>query len=526
MRSRYHSMLLAMVLAGLGIALLSLGVLAQAYGPPYVIGVRQSRGETTQLANSAAIDPVAGYAYVLTHNTVVVLSDTQVLKTFSLGNPQAVATAPGYAYVPLTDRRMQLIQGDQLASSIDLEAEAGALATHPVSSQAYLALPEEGEVAIFNGPMEVERVRTGRYPDALAVDPDHDKVYVANRGDPSLATVDLSGPTVVTTMTLPVTPTSVVVNPATQYVYVATKDDSVLVVQGGAIRETIPITSPGEMAVNPNTGRVYVLSAPLIGTGVTVEILAGDQWIGRIALEGPDLTNAIHVNESTGYVYVAAGRGNKGMVAIISDTHLIEVIPMTQTPMDVAVDGVDDSERAYVPIHDRKIVIFGRAETYGTGPISSGSGSTTTLTCYGTHNLPIQIDIPAEAIPPSEGEVEVTCSGLPQNPVGSDFVWAGQGFRISVLKDGAILSGFEFVADHPPRVIATYDEEALGGGSEAGVDLRHQTGSADNPTWETTGIEVLGKSAALNQISATFRYPGSYVVVTELSGVFLPIVMR
>jgi DNA-binding beta-propeller fold protein YncE len=524
-------MILALGFAGLSLLLLSMSVSAQSYGPPYVIGVRQSRGETTQLANSAAVDSEQGYAYVLTQNTVVVLSNTQVFTTFSVGNPLGIETVAGYAYVPLADERMRLIQGDQLLTTIiELDADAGALATNPQSGQAYLTLPDEGKVAIFDGVLEVARVATGQYPVALAVDPDHEKIYVANRGDPSLATVDLTGSTTVSTLPLPVTPTKVTVNPKTQYVYVATQDDSVLVVPGGSgIQETISIPSPGEMAVNPNTGRVYVLSAPLLGTGVVVEVLSGDQRVDRIELNHPDwaLTNAIKVNESSGYVYVAAGRSrDKGVVAIISDTHLIEVIPVAQTPMDVAVAGVDESEQAYVPIYDRKIVVFGRAETYGTGPISGGSGFTTTLDCYGTNNLPIQIDIPAEAIDPTVGDVEVTCAALPQNPVGTDFVWAGQGYRISVLQDGTVLPDFEFEVDYPPRVIATYDEEALGGGSEAAVHLRYQSGTADNPAWETTGIETLGKAPALNQISATFRYPGSYAVVTDLSGVFLPLVMR
>jgi hypothetical protein len=147
--------------------------------------------------------------------------------------------------------------------------------------------------------------------------------------------------------------------------------------------------------------------------------------------------------------------------------------------------------------------------------------------CYGTNNLPISIDIPSEAITTGVEEVEVTCSAIPENPVGSDFVWAGQAFRISVFEEETILPDFKFEAEHPPRLTVTYDEGALSGGSDSGVELRYQAGLVDDPIWlsgHEAGIATLGK--ARPQITATIQYPGSYAVLTELRGVFLPLVMR
>jgi DNA-binding beta-propeller fold protein YncE len=546
MRSHYRAVLGALGVAGLFIALFSIGVWAQTYGPPYVIGVRRSGDNTTQLGNSASVDPVHGYAYVLTQNAVVVFSDTQVVKTLSVGSPAAIETAhaTGYTYVTLTGGRMRVIRGDQLLpDAVDLGAEPEALVTHGVWGYAYVTLPDVGEVAVFSGTEQIDRVRTGREPVALSVDSDHNKLYVADEGDATLATVDLDVSGVVTpvvTQTLAVTPTNVIVNPVTEYVYVATmgadsdslQDDTVLVIKNGVIQEEFDIRSPGQMAVNPHSGRVYVLSAPSPGGNfVNVEILSGETWLETetIQLDGPSLTNAVEVNLGSGYAYAAAGRGNNGVVAIISDTKLIEVFPMAQTPYDVAVTGVAESERGYVPIYNGQVVIFGRAETYGTGPISGGSGVTETLTCYGANNLPIDIEIPSEAIPASVGEVEVTCAALPENPVGEDFIWAGQAFRLSVLQEGAILPDFAFVSGHLPRLTVTYDDDMLSGGTESGVQLRYQTGSVDNPRWELgegTGIELLKPDLDNDQLPARIQYPGSYVVVTELSAVFLPLVMR
>lgn len=543
MRSRYRSVLFALGVAGFLIALFSLGVFAQSYGTPHVISVRRSgAGITTQQAKSAAIDPGWGYAYALTQDTIVVFSDTTIVKTLSFGNPVAIETAPamGYAYVPLLDRRMGVLDGwNVLTTSVPLEGGAGALATHDVTGYAYLTLPDEGAVAIFDGARKVGSVQTGRGPIALAVDSDHDKLYVANEGDPSLATVDLSSLTVITT-SLSVTPTNVAVNPATQYVYVATEADSVMILEGDTpnleLKNTVPVPGPGEMAINSNADRVYVLSSPCGepadcpgGAFVEVEVLSGDQSIHAITLDGPALTNAVQVNPSSGYVYAAVGRGGDGVVVIISDTQLIDAFPMTQAPMDIAVGGVDALERAYVPMVDGRTVIFGRGKTYGTGPISGGSGSATTLMCYGTNGLPVEIEIPAEAIPLNAGEVEVTCSAIAQDPVGASFIWAGQAFRISVLRNGAVLPDFTFEAGHPPELTATYDEAVLGGGAEAGVELRYQAGSADNPTWEagaSAGIKPLGTSPSSDQVAATIRYPGSYAVLTELRGVYLPLVHR
>jgi hypothetical protein len=537
MRSHYRAVLGAFGVAGLFIALFSIGVWAQTYGPPYVIGVRRSGDNTTQLGNSASVDPVHGYAYVLTQNAVVVLSDTQVVKTLSVGSPAAIETAhaTGYTYVTLTGGRMRVIRGDQLLpGTVALGAEPEALVTHGVWGYAYVTLPEVGEVVVLSGTQVITRVRTGREPVALSVDSDDNNLYVADEGDATLATVelDVSGVISVITQTLDVTPTNVIVNPVTGHVYVPTLGDSVLIVQHGVIKATIPISSPGQMAVNPHSGRVYVLSAPDPGgDSVNVEILSGETWLETetIQLDGPSMTNAVEVNPGSGYAYAVAGRGNNGVVAIISDTKLIEVFPMAQTPYDVAVSGVGASEQAYVPIYNGQVVVFGRSETYGTGPISGGSGVTETLRCYGTQNHPIDIDIPPGAIPTSAGVVEVTCAALPENPVGEDLIWAGQGFRLSVLQEGAVLPDFAFEPGHLPRLTVTYDDDMLSGGTEAGVQLRYQMGSADAPRWalgEETGVELLGRDLDNHQLSARIQYPGSYAVVTELSAVFLPMVMR
>lgn len=544
MRSDYRSVLVALGLAGIWMMLLSVGVQAQTYGPPYVIGLRGTgEGLITQQGNSVAIDPVQNYAYALTENSVTVFSDTQIVKSFSsIGSPIAIAAAPvkGMAYVTLDTDRIRFIQGERLlTTTIKLDSGAGALATHARTGYAYLALPDEGEIAVFDGTEEISphnRIRPGKAPIALAVDADHDKLYVANQGDASLATVDLANAMTVVTMALPVTPTNVVVNPVTQYVYVATIKDSINVISGTTIVNTIAITAPSQMAVNPVTGRVYVLSSPCGEPGncpeggrVDVEILSEDQWIGSIEVVGPRFTNAIEANPSSGYVYVAAGQGDNGVTAIIRDTYLIETFPMEQAPMDVAVGGAAETERAYVPVLDGWVVLFGRARTYRSDPISPGSGFTTTLLCYGTNNLPISIDIPSEAITTSVEEVEVACSAIPENPVGSDFTWAGQAFRISVFEGERILPDFKFEAEHPLKLTATYDESAFSGGSDAEVELRYQAGLVDDPIWLTddeAGIEMLGKASP--QISATIQHPGSYAVLTELQGdfLFLPLVMR
>jgi DNA-binding beta-propeller fold protein YncE len=121
MRSDYRSVLVALGLAGIWMMLLSVGVQAQTYGPPYVIGLRGTgEGLITQQGNSVAIDPVQNYAYALTENSVTVFSDTQIVKSFSsIGSPIAIAAAPvkGMAYVTLDTDRIRFIQGERLLTT-------------------------------------------------------------------------------------------------------------------------------------------------------------------------------------------------------------------------------------------------------------------------------------------------------------------------------------------------------------------------------------------------------------------------
>jgi YVTN family beta-propeller protein len=100
-------------------------------------------------------------------------------------------------------------------------------------------------------------------PDAVAVNPKTNTVYVANRLDPGRVSV-ISGQTDTVTATIPVghLPAGVAVNPSTNTVFVANEQDSTVSVINGQtnmVVAAVPVSAGSvNVAVNPSTNTAYV----------------------------------------------------------------------------------------------------------------------------------------------------------------------------------------------------------------------------------------------------------------------------
>jgi len=145
-------------------------------------------------------------------------------------------------------------------------------------------------------------VPTGVSPDAVAVDPVTNKVYVTNYGSHSVTVID-GASNATTTVSAGSNPCAAAVSPVTNKVYVANRGSDSVTVIDGATNSAIPVaagTSPSAVAVNPVTNRVYVANrnsdnvtvitdAPTNDTKVhaAYDLLPGDTTShGRVVLTG------------------------------------------------------------------------------------------------------------------------------------------------------------------------------------------------------------------------------------------------
>src|SRR5215468_1599031 len=151
-------------------------------------------------------------------------------------------------------------------------------------------------------------------PDAVAVNPKTNTIYVANHGS-TVSVINGHTNSVVATITVASLPNGVAVNPSTNTAYTTGAiDGDVSVIDGktNTVTATIPLgTRLGRVAVNPNTNTVYV--AEILADAVAVINGRTGSLVATIPVNpGPF---GVAVNPSTNTVYVTSGNG---MMAVIN----------------------------------------------------------------------------------------------------------------------------------------------------------------------------------------------------------------
>lgn len=184
-------------------------------------------------------------------------------------------------------------------------------------------------------------VEVGSYPDAVAVNPVTNKIYVANEGSNNVTVIDgaTNSTTVVPTGNDPV---ALAVNSMTNKIYVVNAGSNSVTVIDGATNDTTTVAAgvdPGAIAINQNTNKIYVANqqsvGPILNNGVTIidgvtntsTTLAAASTAVAIAVNS--LTNKIYaVNWNTLTVFDGA-TGAITTVPVGEDANSVAVNPVT-----------------------------------------------------------------------------------------------------------------------------------------------------------------------------------------------------
>jgi YVTN family beta-propeller protein len=220
------------------------------------------------------------------------------------------------------------------------------VAVNPNTNKIYVANYSSNNVTVIDGATNATTtVPAGTQPKAVAVNADTNKIYVANYGSSNVTVID--GATNTTT-TVPTGsyPKAVAVNPATNKIYVPTYNNSVTVIDGATNTTTTTVPAgngPSAVAVNPVTNKIYVVNA----SSTNVTVIDGATNATTTVPTGAG-TSAVAVNSVTNKIYVANQNGNSVTVidGATNTTTTITVPTGSSYPYVVAVNPV--TNRVYV----------------------------------------------------------------------------------------------------------------------------------------------------------------------------------
>jgi len=151
----------------------------------------------------------------------------------------------------------------------------------------------------------VDTIVVGDYPRGVGVNPQTDRIYVANSGSDNVSVIDGSGDSVIATIVVGGHPYGVGVNSQTNRIYVAnwgSNNVSVIDGSGDSLIATVGVGyGPYGVGVNPQTNRIYVANSG--SDSLSVIDGSGDSVIAAVGVGNEPW--GVGVNPQTNRIYVS-----------------------------------------------------------------------------------------------------------------------------------------------------------------------------------------------------------------------------
>jgi YVTN family beta-propeller protein len=237
------------------------------------------------------------------------------------------------------------------------------LAINPNTNTVYVANRDSNTVSVidcngFSGKTDlvIKSLQVGGSPEGVGVNPKTNMIYVANYNYNTISVIDGRTNTVGDNIQVGVSPKAIAVNPTTNMVYVVNEgSNTVSFIDGktNTVVNTITVgTSPSAIAINPTTNRIYV-----VNSNDSISVIDGNTngIVRNVRVVAPlDIATTmdkIYITNGTGYgfsstVSVIDGKTNAVVNRINVGTGLAS-LSVDQKSNIIYVSG-SDSDTVYV----------------------------------------------------------------------------------------------------------------------------------------------------------------------------------
>jgi uncharacterized protein (TIGR03437 family) len=239
------------------------------------------------------------------------------------------------------------VHAQTLTATIGVGASPGGIAVNAATNKIYVANPSSNSATIIDGASNSTitiPIAGSNQPAGFAINSTTNKIYVANGNDNAVSIID--GATNSTTYVIigGAFVSSIAVNSTTNKIYVSDgRSDSVTVIDG-ATNSTSTVAlggGPGELAINPVTNKIYVVTFGAISGYVTV-IDGATNSTSTVALNGAT-PGAIAVNPVTNQIYLITYGAISGSLKVIdgATNSITASVPIPGVnPISIAVNTV------------------------------------------------------------------------------------------------------------------------------------------------------------------------------------------
>jgi YVTN family beta-propeller protein len=261
------------------------------------------------------------------------------------------------------------VRADWATATLSAGTNPNAVAVNPATNKIYVANYNSSNVTVIDGATcATATVTAGTNPCAVAVNPVSNMIYIANWGSNDVTVID-GGDNSTSTISVGINPVGLAVNPVTNKIYVANRNSNTVSVINGATGTVDTTLSSGiypfRVAVNPVTNKIYVVGSYLMvidgATNGTALINVGN---------GP---RVVAVNAVTNKIYVANDLDYK-VNEVNGVTHSITQVATANMPYAMAVNPV--TNKIYVTDNSGNNVLAIDGGDHSVDTVAAGSGPT------------------------------------------------------------------------------------------------------------------------------------------------------
>ncbi len=232
--------------------------------------------------------------------------------------------------------------------TIGVGSQPHGVGVNPQTNRIYVANKASNYVSVIDGENDqvVAKVDVGGEPFDVGVNPTTNRIYVSNLIGNSVSVIDGMFNQVVATVENVLSPIGIGVNPTTNRIYVTNfNSNTVSVINGenNTVVTTVGVgVSPVGIGVNPQTNRIYVANA----NGGTVSVINGaNNQVVATVLAG-NTPAFVGVNSQTNRIYVSDPNNNT-VIVINGDTNkVIATVGVGELPFGIGVNP--QTNRIYV----------------------------------------------------------------------------------------------------------------------------------------------------------------------------------
>jgi YVTN family beta-propeller protein len=242
-----------------------------------------------------------------------------------------------------------------------------AIAVNPVTNKIYVANTGSSTVTVIDGATgNPTFLGVGEGPVAVAINTATNKIYVADSGGVEVDVIN-GATNAITPVVVGYSPKSIAVNPVTNKIYVPNAEGNNLTVIDGATNAVSTIatgTTPRAVAVNQVTNQIYVANY----SSNNVTVIDGASAATSTVAAGTNPL-AITVNPVTNQIYVA-NSGGSNVTVINGATRTTSTVAVGATPYALAINTV--TNKIYVANNQSANVTVIDGASSGTTTVPTG----------------------------------------------------------------------------------------------------------------------------------------------------------